>query len=691
MEYNYLLTHKKLLLLTLLLITIHLKIILSQINDNFESGILESENESDFIDIADYHNLSLIISTSKNIYLATPLSKKTTTNANLNLSSFAATCNDNYVLVSCLEDSLLSKINLETGEATSLIPYENENFGSIYVSKHSCSLSILDNYVFIVVSQPGSSNDMVSLFFIRLNISNKNDETDGPIIGENVVMKSFIFPYEIQKSNSSRDISCETVFAREVDEFRLLCIHEKKTDKNYIYAFIINSDFNGLENDEKEIKKSVQEFGFRLYYLDKYYIRCVTRQFIYDIYLDKEFIIKKYTGNSNLTSYESFYNLFLYHNNFVFSLRKENNFMYTTEENKTLTYFKINTIIKDHYIIFCYEDSYIDMKKIIGFYNETKDYLLLIYQMTDKTKYFSFPNNKDIFNITSIPYIYRAKSNEQIDYDYSNIIEASKDFGTLTFYDFTTIYSSTEYTYINNPINSTSLSALPINIISNKLNIEASTNYWYEINFAFSESNDEYIRIFNMPNAKISIRTCTFQCGSCSNDYYKCDGCRDSLFAKLNGADDDNCYPINQTIKGYIYSSTTQQFEKCYQSCQFCTSNEEESSDSSHNCIICNDGYSPSYVYIGNCYKIDEYEKDKVISSITDESFTLTSCDSLPKEYKIASTGECISLCPQTSSYSYISNVTYINYTEMEFGLISSILAYEISSEIPQKYSLGNL
>ena len=74
MEYNYLLTHKKLLLLTLLLITIHLKIILSQINDNFESGILESENESDFIDIADYHNLSLIISTSKNIYLATPLS-----------------------------------------------------------------------------------------------------------------------------------------------------------------------------------------------------------------------------------------------------------------------------------------------------------------------------------------------------------------------------------------------------------------------------------------------------------------------------------------------------------------------------------------------------------------------------------------------------------------------------------------
>ena len=50
--------------------------------------------------------------------------------------------------------------------------------------------------------------------------------------------------------------------------------------------------------------------------------------------------------------------------------------------------------------------------------------------------------------ITSLPYIFRAKSNEQINYDYSNIIEATKNFGTLTFYDFKKIYSSTQYTYM---------------------------------------------------------------------------------------------------------------------------------------------------------------------------------------------------------------------------------------------------
>ena len=177
-----------------------MKILLSQINDNFESGILESENQSDFIDIADYHNLSLIISTSQRIYNATPLSFKTATNANLNLSSFAATCNNNFILVSCLEDCLLSKINLGTGEHTPIILYEQ--FNTIVVSNHSCSLSILENYVFIVISQPTSVYDMVSLLFIRLNISNKEDEENGPILDDSVEIKSFAFPYEIQPLNS---------------------------------------------------------------------------------------------------------------------------------------------------------------------------------------------------------------------------------------------------------------------------------------------------------------------------------------------------------------------------------------------------------------------------------------------------------------------------------------------------------
>ena len=144
-----------------LLLIVNLRICLFEINDNFETGILE-EVESDLIDIADYHNISLIISTSKNIYIGTPLSNKTTTTANLNSSSFAATCNENYILVACLEDALLSKINLMTGDSTTLIDYSQYN--SIVISNHSCSLSIQENLVFIAISQP-ASEDKVSFFF----------------------------------------------------------------------------------------------------------------------------------------------------------------------------------------------------------------------------------------------------------------------------------------------------------------------------------------------------------------------------------------------------------------------------------------------------------------------------------------------------------------------------------------------
>ena len=69
-----------------------------------------------------------------------------------------------------------------------------------------------------------------------------------------------------------------------------------------------------------------------------------------------------------------------------------------------------------------------------------------------------------------------------------------------------------------------------------------------------------------MPNAKISIRTCSFQCGSFSEDYYICDDCRDNSLLNY----------MDQMILIAI-----------------------------------------------NCYIIEEYVKDKIISLITDESFIL--------------------------------------------------------------------
>ena len=106
----------------LLFLFINIGLITSQINDNFEKRELE-EGNYDLLDVTDYHNLGLIVSSSKSIYTGIPPIKKTETNANLFKYSHLITINTNYLLVACLEDSFLGKINLSTGSFTSLLSY----------------------------------------------------------------------------------------------------------------------------------------------------------------------------------------------------------------------------------------------------------------------------------------------------------------------------------------------------------------------------------------------------------------------------------------------------------------------------------------------------------------------------------------------------------------------------------------
>jgi hypothetical protein len=100
--------------LSLFLIIYIYSYIVCQINDNFQKGELEHEN-SYFIDINDYHNLNLIISTSHKIYTSNSLPNPISTfTAKVENYSMAATYDQNYILVACLNDSLLAKINIST-------------------------------------------------------------------------------------------------------------------------------------------------------------------------------------------------------------------------------------------------------------------------------------------------------------------------------------------------------------------------------------------------------------------------------------------------------------------------------------------------------------------------------------------------------------------------------------------------
>ena len=109
----------------LLLLIFCLKIVLSELKDYYSSAILENENNY-LVDVKDYHNISIILTTSKNIYTGIPPVLKSRTNAAIYNCSSAATYNENYILIACLSDSLLSKININTGQSSSLLDYSSE-------------------------------------------------------------------------------------------------------------------------------------------------------------------------------------------------------------------------------------------------------------------------------------------------------------------------------------------------------------------------------------------------------------------------------------------------------------------------------------------------------------------------------------------------------------------------------------
>ena len=105
--------------LLLLLFLIKNNLFISQINDNYESGVLE-EGNYELLEVTDYNNLNIIVSTSKNIYSGIPPTKKVETNSNLINVTSLITINENYLLAACLQDSFLGKINLLTGNFISL-------------------------------------------------------------------------------------------------------------------------------------------------------------------------------------------------------------------------------------------------------------------------------------------------------------------------------------------------------------------------------------------------------------------------------------------------------------------------------------------------------------------------------------------------------------------------------------------
>ena len=640
----------------LLLINIELFLYLCQ-DKNFDATTLEENNF--LLHVNDYANLTLIASTSKKIYIGIPPELKTTTEANFINATSILTLNENYILASCLQDSLLTKININDGNFKSLIDY-NSIPALEQIPITSCSLSILENTVFIVYTLINyyTNQTNVTNIAIKLNITNRDSDT-GPELDQNVNVKYFTFPQSTIKTNSTKQILCEPLnIINNISYYRLVCVYEdliyvekEKINKNFIYATHINENFDGFQDNiyELNLYKYNEESGFNVIKIDNFHLLCLTKKYLFKLNIEyknkKNQLIYNRLSNSNFNAEAD---LFYYSYGFLFYLEKG------TFMGKSNVYnFRINNDnYNDNYFMF-YDYKETELKKILCYYNEINDNIIFYYQTPINIKYFFLHNSKKLYEFNSYSKVFQIKTEENIQFNLSEYIDISI-FGNLNVLEIQRNSTKSTTEIFGNKLYETLIS-------DNILVPEESTNTWYKYSLTFIvHKENEYTVIFNPSKITIEIRTCSYLCGSCREDYYKCDECKDKNYALISDSEDNICYPIKQLLKGYIYNSNSKKFEKCYHSCDFCT--EVSQDNSAHKCESCAEGFLPSYINEGNCYKIDELQidEDKTVNNIIDESFVSSTCSA----NKINSTGECIEECPISSIY-YSFTFNNINFSEI--------------------------
>jgi len=146
------------------LILIQIKFLFSQKFESFTSSTLN--NHASLIDVTDYYNIFPIITSDKKIYTNIPPIERSVTSSKINKFSASATYNEDTILMACTEDFLLSKIDINSGEETPLVKYDEINKN---IPSSICSISIYNDYVYI-----GMSHKIVP--YTKIKRENNNTE-----------------------------------------------------------------------------------------------------------------------------------------------------------------------------------------------------------------------------------------------------------------------------------------------------------------------------------------------------------------------------------------------------------------------------------------------------------------------------------------------------------------------------------
>ena len=407
-----------------------------------------------------------------------------------------------------------------------------------------------------------------------------------------------------------------------------------------VFATTINSYFNNFEVNmtENQIRYGLNDLGFRIYRENDTYARCVTSNALVEIHLkttNSVTRINKPYLPTILFNFSALTDLFSYNNKFRFSVDKKS-FMGKDD----IYNFQINyNYYPNYFLLYDYKET--SIKKILGYYNQNSNKIMLLYQTDDKIKYFTFLYKNEFFSLGEYSTLLTLGSYEQKSYDLNNLVSnpSLTDLGGLQIESFkydrvlnTNLVFGTDFyeTYMTNNI----------------FNPDPSLNDWATYKFSFIDNvENQYTRIYHLDGVSVSIQTCQMNCFSCWESYFECTVCTDQNYAQLSDKEGE-CFPPTYIVENYIYDSNENVFRKCYENCEFCS--ESGGTDGDQKCITCYSGLLYSYEDLGNCYPYEglEITQEKKVST-SYYGFESARCS----KYKIASTGECINSCPTSSPY----------------------------------------
>ena len=433
---------------------------------------------------------------------------------------------------------------------------------------------IFIGYTRIDYHETGTNKTNIIFKFTLKNVDNEN----GPDFDQENDKGYFIFPESTIKTNSIRQISCEPLKIMNFDssinngsDYRLLCIHEAldfNEDQGVfqfqVYSSFINEEFNGFEGKMRAYSLDSSDddnLSFKLFRINDTYARCVMKKAVYDIYLnlkiegDTTILEPKYIKPKNLNIFSSNLDLFDYNNNLIFCSEKV-----STVNEENIYYFGIYYENSPNYFKL-FDNNENNVISIQGYYNETQSQnnILFIYKTPTYIKYFTLTYQSSILNLIPFTIEFHVLSDEEISYDFNQKTEIANidniQIESLTLNDSGIIET---YRYPINIDNS-------LMIENNLLTSLPSLNIWFTYTFAFIDINFDYDKIYYLGDSKIEILTCyKNSCTSCTTNFNQCDGeCQNENQAPLIDSP-DNCYNIDNLVKGYKYNPNNNMFEKCY-------------------------------------------------------------------------------------------------------------------------------